>query len=194
LTFWFGATVYLSLNNLLTDFTVLPPPMAIAMTIPVMIGLWMLFRVETFQRIMMRLPLYGIIGIQMYRVLGAVFLLAWFNDEMASALSLTTGIMDVTVGLLAAFILAFRINNRALLIGWNILGLADFAYSVTLSLFAAPTVIQVIDLHGVELLAQQPLSLISLWAVPLSILLHSVALYQLTQSKSSVITQGVLTI
>jgi hypothetical protein len=103
---------------------------------------------------------------------------------------LPAGIADVLVGTLAvpiAFALASGSEtSRRAAIAWNVFGLADFAFGITVS--------TAIGLHLIETgfptaISGYPLVMIGAFGVPQSILLHLVSLRQLMR-RSPTISQG----
>lgn len=176
----------------LSDFTRFPPPLAIGITLPVTVGLVLLLTSSQFRNTLRRLPLSLLVGIQVYRVFGGAFLIAGLRGEMTLLLAIPTGLLDVSIGvsaLLVARLLQRRQGHRAARI-WNVIGLLDFAYSVTFTLLAAPGLFQVLRLNpGVELMGTTPFLFIALWAVPLSILLHAFTLFALSPRSQASTTQ-----
>lgn len=178
---WLLSCLVLTLSGVTADFSSLFSPLSMAMTTPVIIGLLLIWRLAWLRQLIAALPIQAVIGIQVYRVLGVIFLLGWLSGELPSALGLPTALFDLSIGISAPLVglLAAR-GLRRFAVLWNVLGLLDFAYSVTLGVLAGPLALIALT-PGPELLSALPLSLIVVWAVPLSILLHSIALIKLAQ-------------
>jgi hypothetical protein len=182
---WFGAVVWFSGQPAVQDLASLPPPMTLVITIPLVIGLGLMF-LPAWRRFLANLPQDWLIGLQVYRVLGYSFLVAWTLEIFPTELGLITGLMDILIGLSALWVvrlLGRPAGRRAALI-WNVFGLLDFAWAVPLVLLAAPTSFQVLQLNpGVEAMGTQPFVLIAMWAVPFSILLHAASLLNLARTE-----------
>ena len=103
---------------------------------------------------------------------------------MAPVFALPAGIGDVTVGLLALpaayYLAAGGRGRRDAAIGWNVLGLLDFAIAISIGILSAPGPLQLIVPDRPSIGAgTYPLVLIPTFAVPSSILLHALSLRQL---------------
>lgn len=180
---WFGAVVWISGQAFVQDFSSLPPPMAVVITIPIVVGLGLLF-VPSHRTFLSRIPQGWLIGLQVYRVLGYSFLVAAMMKILPAELGLVTGVMDIAIGLMALWIVRQlrRPAGRSAALVWNVFGLLDFAWAVPLVLLAAPTAIQVLNLSpGIEAMGTQPFALIAMWALPFSILLHAASLVKLVR-------------
>ena len=68
---------------------------------PVLIGLVLLTRSEHIASLIDAMPPSWLIGLQLYRVFGGIFLVNWMHGAIPAALALPAGFGDVTVGLLA---------------------------------------------------------------------------------------------
>jgi hypothetical protein len=184
---WFALLCLLAWSDVFSDVQSILPPAAIAITIPIVVIVFLLWREGWLRRIVRSLSLQWLIGIQLYRVLGAVFLLGWLSGELPSELGLPTFILDLTIGLTAipVAILSQRRERRGLVVAWNIVGLLDFAYSISLTLLALPGLSLISMNPSPALIGQLPLSLIAVWAVPLSIALHLFTLFKLRESAAA---------
>ena len=127
-------------------------------------------------------------AIQMWRVLGGVFLVLYAFGLLPALFAWPAGLGDMAVGVAALFVLRAMLVNAS---GWprrvrwlNLAGLTDFAAAVgtgvltsnsTLGLLADPT--PWADLGAL------PLSLIPTFAVPLWIVAHMIALLQLRRPR-----------
>jgi len=136
------------------------------------------------------MPASWLVGLQVYRILGGIFLVGWARGAIPGIFALPAGIGDVTTGLLAlpvAYLLASRNRDGVRpAIAWNIFGLLDFAIAVGIGLATAPGPLQVIvpsiPNTGVGL---YPTVLIPAFAVPSSILLHVLSLRQLRRRRTA---------
>lgn len=183
---WFGAIVWLCNQAVVRDFVSLPPPMAVVITIPIVVGLGLLF-VPAWRTFLIRMPQGWLIGLQGYRVLGYSFLAAALSRILPAELGLVTGVMDIAIGVTALWVIRQlgRPTGRRAALVWNVFGLLDFAWAVSLVLLAAPTAIQVLTLSpGVEAMGTQPFALLAMWALPFSILLHAASLLKLVRTGS----------
>jgi len=126
---------------------------------------------------LMRLDLAALIGAQVFRVVGVLFLVAWSAGVLPGGFALPAGIGDVAVGLTAPFVatVVARRRSRSMMLAWlwAILGTTDLIAAVTLGvlhggpplgLFSGPITTSAV--------AHYPLSLIPTFGVPLALLFH----------------------
>src|SRR5215467_14246900 len=138
-------------------------------------------------------PLSWLVGIQVYRVLGLVFLLAWSRGFLPGYFALPAGIGDPLVGVLAIpLALGLRSDSpviRRLALGWNILGIVDLVNAVILGVTSAVVQLQAAPSSGsaaaLSPLLLYPLVLVPTFGVPLALILHSLSIRQLGRRGAS---------
>jgi hypothetical protein len=159
------------------------PTLPLAFLLPVLVGLPILLRSRTLGVVLDATPPSWLIGLQVYRVFGSVFLVTWAAGGLPTVFALPAGIGDTLVGLLALPVAVYVQSGmpgwRRFGIGWNLLGLLDLITALTLGSLTAPGPFQRIIPDHVSTISAYPLVLIPAFAVPLSILLHAVSLRQL---------------
>jgi len=183
---WLAADVGLAAAGAFaTNHSTLVPVIAFGIAVPIAVGVWMLSRVSAVSDAAGRLSLPWIVGVQTYRVVGAVFLVAWALGLMPAVFALPAGIGDVAIGLAAPFV-ASRIGRdpsqaRRAAVAWNVAGIADLVLAVTLGFLSSPSRFQQLALSQANThITRMPFVLVPVFAVPLSVLLHVVALRRLT--------------
>jgi hypothetical protein len=160
------------------------PALPIAIFLPVLIGLPLLLRSKRMATLLDAIPASWLVGLQVYRVFGGIFLVAWSRGAISGTFALPAGMGDVLVGLLAlpvAYLLYAGVPAaRQVAIGWNILGLVDFAIAIGIGILSAPGPLQLIvpDRPNAQL-GTFPTVMIPAFAVPSSILIHALSLRQL---------------
>ena len=151
------------------------------MTLPLMVLVFGWYRSPAFRGFLEAIPLPMLIGTQVYRLAGVIFL--WMRAEglLPPEIGVFTGCADLVIGI-TALPLAWAVASttsgvRWLALGWNLFGIADFLFSVSM-----------VSLSFVGVLAMQPdpvriglhpLALISLFQLPLSMAIHLFALRRL---------------
>jgi len=166
------------------------PLVPLAIFLPVIIGAPILLRSKRIGEVLDAMPASWLVGLQVYRVLGGIFLVGWARGVIPGIFALPAGIGDVTTGLLAlpvAYLLVSRNGDGVRpAIAWNIFGLLDFTIAIGIGLATAPGPLQVIvpsiPNTGVGL---YPAVLIPAFAVPSSILLHVLSLRQLRRRRAA---------
>jgi hypothetical protein len=160
------------------------PGIVAGIFVPFLIGLWLLSRSSRAERLGGSPALERLIGCQVYRLAGAVFLLAWARGVLPAAFAIPAGIGDICVGgsapLVASRVARERDGWHRLAVGWNIAGLADLAMAITLGALTSPSTFHPATLGSPGYLTSRlPLVLVPVFAVPLSALLHVVTLRRL---------------
>jgi hypothetical protein len=77
----------------------LPPRIPITLLGTLLVG-YLLLLLPTFRRIVAAVPQHWLIGVQTFRILGAVFLVRYFAGQLPGLFALPAGIGDVATGLL----------------------------------------------------------------------------------------------
>ena len=162
------------------------PALPIAIFGPVLLAVPLLLRSRRVAATLDAMPAWWLVGLQAYRVFGGIFLVAWLRGEISGMFALPAGLGDVLVGLLAlpvaALLHAGYPGARTVAIAWNVLGLCDFAIAIAIGILSAPGPLQVIvpDAPNGQL-GTFPTVMIPAFAVPSSIILHVLSLWQLTR-------------
>ena len=186
-TLWLAIIWSGAVNGVFRPGNNTPPLIPFAIFLPVIVGVPILLRSKRIGDVLDAMPASWLIGLQVYRVFGSIFLVGWARGAVPGIFALPAGIGDVTTGLLAlpvAYYLASR-NGDAVrgAIAWNIFGLVDFTIAVGIGLTITPGPLQLIvpsiPNTGVGL---YPTVLIPAFAVPSSILLHVLSLRQLRRA------------
>lgn len=147
----------------------------------------------TLRRIVAATPLPSLIGIQFYRVLGAVFLVLMALGQLPASFAVPAGWGDVAVGLaapLVAVAVARQASGaRALGLVWNLVGLLDLLVAVGMGTGRlAPYLMPELGTHvpPAAAMGMFPLILVPTFAVPLSVALHLITLGRLRNAHAGV--------
>jgi hypothetical protein len=187
-TLWLAVIWSAGINGVFRPGNSTLPLVPFAIFVPVIVGVPILLRSKRIGEVLDAMPASWLVGIQVYRILGGIFLVGWARGVVPGLFALPAGIGDVTTGLLAlpvAYSLASRYGDAARAgIAWNIFGLVDFTIAVGIGLATAPGpfqfIVPSIPNTGVGL---YPTVLIPAFAVPSSILLHVLSLRQLRRAR-----------
>ena len=136
-----------------------------------------LYSMPLLQQIADSIPVHWLVGIQIFRVMGIGFLSFYSLGLIPGEFALPTGWGDVFVGVtalpVAYFLWAKKSFAKQLAIWWNWLGIADLTLAISLGIVTFPRPFQMFPTSpDNELIALFPLVMVSLFAVPLSLLLH----------------------
>ena len=183
-TLWLAVIWSGAINGVFRPGAVPFPLLPIAIFLPVIIGTPILLRSKRVGQVLDAMPSTWLVALQLYRVFGAIFLVAWVRGVAPGAFALPAGIGDVITGLLAVPIAislaAGTLEARKAAIAWNIFGLADFAVAVFMGMVTSPGPFQLIVPSVPSIGAgTYPTVMVPAFAVPSSILLHALSLRQL---------------
>ena len=135
-------------------------------------------------------PLWGLAGLQIYRIGGVAFLYALQDGRMPPVLALSAGILDVVVAVSAlgvAYLLRRGIGRRPA-IAWNLIGLTDFMIAI---LLVAGSILGLLTLTPApSAIGQSPFVLISLFQLPLAVIVHIEMLRRLLGARTAADVQG----
>ena len=132
----------------------------------------------TWRRVVDAIPGESLISVQIFRLIGGIFLPLYAMGSLPRHFALPAGWGDLAVGL-AAPLVALSVRNRvhgarALALGWNLFGLVDLLAAVGLGTGYLPLALQ----PGLQVAPTAtamtffPLVLIPTFAVPLGFILH----------------------
>ncbi len=160
------------------------PPILFAALLPVVVGLWLIFRSQAMAKVADATPLPWLVGVQFYRVIGALFLVMWGLGQLPWQFALPAGAGDVLVGVLAIPVAWAAAKgskaSRTAAYWWNVLGIADFVVAMTTGFLTSPTRFQLLAINHPNLLVSRfPLVMIPAFMVPLSSIMHGICLWKL---------------
>lgn len=160
------------------------PTIEFGLLLPMIAGVLLYWRSALLRRLVAAASQGLIVGVQIYRVLGVIFLILLAGGVMPRVFALPAGAGDVAVGLIApvaAFVLTRGFAGSTALVGaWNVLGLVDLAVAVTTGFLSSPSPLQLFAFDNPNtLITAFPLVLIPVFLVPLAVLLHLASLAKL---------------
>jgi hypothetical protein len=186
---WLGAALLLApapASLLARDSFYLTPLIPFFVVVPPTIVLLALWRSSTLRRVLAAASLPALIGVQFYRSLGVLFVILLALGQLPAHFAVPAGWGDIAVGLtapLVALALARGVRGgRTLAIGWNVFGLLDLAVAIGMGTgFLAPFLVPDLGprVSPAPAMGVFPMVLVPTFAVPVSVLLHLVALVRL---------------
>lgn len=151
-----------------------PPRIAIAQLSILLIGLLLLFS-KTFKAVLRAIPLYWTVGVQAFRILGGLFIVAHFQGKIPGSFAYPVGIGDILVGITAPFVAYAYYKDkekaRPYVYAWNIFGVLDFFDALALGSIISPSAITTL-----------PLVIIPAFGVPRNFALHMYTFWQLRKN------------
>ena len=185
---WFGAALLLApspASLLGRDRSFLTPIIPILDAVSITIALLTIWRSSSLRRVIAAIPLPTLHALQVFRVIGAVFLILLAQGQVPAHFALPAGWGDVAVGLtapLVALALARSAGGaRPLAISWNVVGLLDLFVAVGMGTgFLAPILLGM-RVQPTAAMGVFPMIMVPTFAVPMSMLLHLIALSALSR-------------
>ena len=195
LTIWIATVWTLAANGVFQQALGKVPVLPIAIVLPMLIGFVALTRSKGVATLLDATPPSWLVGVQVYRILGSMFLVYWIRDAIPGAFALPAGIGDVATGLLAlpaaVWVASGSPIGQKIGIRWNLLGLVDFAVAVTMGMLTSPGPAHLLARdHPNTLIATFPTVMVPAFAVPFSTLLHVLSLRQLKRLQGTATTAG----
>ncbi len=159
-------------------------PLPVATFAPVLIGLVLLMRSKRVTAVLDAAPPSWLVGVQVFRIFGGIFLVNWALGSLPGVFALPAGIGDTLVGVLAlpvAFYLSTGTSiGRRAGIAWNLLGLTDLAIAIAMGTLTSPGRLHLLSLNQPNVLVgTYPTVMVPAFGVPTSIILHILSLWQL---------------
>ena len=185
---WFVVAVVTSIAEYYRPSSGSPPTIQYGLLAPIVVGVLLFRSWPLLRRALALVPSSWLVGVQLYRVLGVIFLVLYADGHLPGLFALPAGLGDTLVGILAPFVAVSvarspRQSSRRVLL-WNVLGITDLMVAVTMGVLTSPSRIQIAAFDRPSgLVSVFPLSLIPVFAVPLSILLHIASLQRLRQDE-----------
>ena len=145
------------------------------------LGMKFISRSQIFSKVIDSLPNHWIIGIQIYRLLGIIFIFLYLAGSMPAEFAIPAGVGDMIVGLSAPVVAYFILKKfqfaKKIAVLWNYVGIADLIIAMIMGPLTAPTLVQMLSFDAPnELIISYPLVTIPTFAVPFAFLLHLISL------------------
>ena len=157
-----------------------PPPVGIALALVLLVLAVCLLISPSLRRLLTNQR--HLILLNLWRLVGVVFLMLMANGQMPALWALPAGIGDVIVGAAAPWIArgVETPQGRQRAIIFTLFGMADLVVAVGLGVMTSPGPAQVFQTTPTsELATRFPLVLVPTFLVPLAFVLHVISLWQL---------------
>jgi hypothetical protein len=160
------------------------PTIQYGILLPILVGALLIWRSETTKHIIAAVPQQWLVGVQLYRALGVIFLILYATGKLPGQFAWPAGLGDIAIGLSAPLVgLAYaRAPHKAagLVVAWNMLGILDLIVAVGTAFMTAPSRFVSLEVQPTsDLMTVLPMALIPVYLVPLSIVLHLASLTKL---------------
>jgi hypothetical protein len=170
------------------------PTIQFGLLIPIVAGVLLFFLWRPLRRVIEVVPQQWLVGVQLYRTLGVIFLVLYAIGRLPAAFAIPAGGGDVLVGLLAPLVAIAQTrklrNANSLLRAWNLLGLADLVVALTTGFLTSPSALQRLAFDAPNvLISRYPLVIVPVFLVPIAILLHLASLQKLRHAENAQTTR-----
>ncbi len=181
---WFAVSWLLSQANVFSVGVNELPRIEFALLIPIIAGLVLMLRTASGRAVVAATPQSWLVGLQVYRALGFMFLVLWAQGKMPGEFAIPAAIGDIIVGVTAPFVAWLNARNapsaNTVTRLWNLFGIADLVVAVTTGFLTSPSPVQMLALDRPNLLiTEYPIVMVPAFLVPLSIILHGLSLWKL---------------
>lgn len=165
------------------------PRIQYALLVPIIAGSWWILSSPRLRAVVTAVPQSWLVGVQVYRALGAMFLLLWARGQMPGEFAIPAGTGDVIVGVTAPFVAWLNARGAPAAASvtriWNVFGILDLVVAVTTGFLTSPSPLQTLAFEQPNLLIiAYPLVMVPAFLVPLSIILHILSLWKLDRSRA----------
>lgn len=191
---WLGAALTLAPapDTLLTqDPYALTPLIPVFVVLPIAIALATVLLSPALRRVFAAVSLPAIIGVQVYRLIGMVFVVLLALGQLPAHFAVPAGWGDIAVGvsapLVALALLRGLRGSLALATAWNVFGLMDLVVAVGMGTgLLAPLLVPGLGprVPSAAAMGVFPLVMVPMFLVPMSVLLHLIALGRLWQARA----------
>lgn len=178
---WFFLVVVASVSGWFDAPRGQPPVLlGLAVWVPVLLGFVLFFTSRTFRHFARSVNPVTITALQSYRVIGVAMLVLYSWHRLPALFALPAGWGDIFIGItapLAALALASGSRSgKVTFILWNVLGILDLVDALVLGIVIPVGLLPTaIDTSAMSLFG---MSLITVYLVPISLLLHFIGLSQ----------------
>jgi hypothetical protein len=199
LLLWLSLAIALGKSGVLIGRagTLLPTiTLGASIAVPLLAGALLLYRSTTLSAVVAAVPLSWLVGIQFYRIIGAVFVVLYALDLQPGEFALPAGWGDVAVGLCAPVVAYLAVRGargwRLATTSWNALGILDLVIALTTGFLSSPSSLQTLALANPnELITTFPIVLVPLFGVPLFLVLHLAVFMRLRASPPAIARERV---
>ncbi|MBV9229313.1 MAG: hypothetical protein JOZ18_08360 [Chloroflexi bacterium] len=170
---WFAVTPLLAQSGFFSAGGVGIP---LALVLTLLFGFALMFSL-TFRQLLTITPMHWIIGIQVFRVLGGIWLIGYAQGQLPGLFALPAGIGDTLTGLTAPVVAYWFYKNgkgaRLIAFIWCLFGTLDLLNAITLANLSNATAVGVL-----------PFVLIPAFGVPRSLVLHGYTFWLLGKRRT----------
>ena len=165
-----------------------PFPIIIGFTVPIIVFLAALGLFRAFRQFVLAADLIVITAIQAWRFAGIGFIALHVQGALPGLFAWPAGLGDIAIGVTAPWVILALIQrpdfkNSPLFVIWNLLGILDLVVAVATGALSSGLAPSIAGEVTTEPMARLPLLLIPAYFVPIFIMLHLAALFQVSSKR-----------
>ena len=189
---WLLAVFAIATSGGFVTSTGMPPlPVIAGVMLPIVAFIALYFVSNRFRSFVLAADLRRLTGMQAWRAGGFTFLALYAYGVLPGLFAWPAGLGDMAIGLTAPWIAAELTRNPAFAYTrgfafWNGLGVLDLAIAVSLG-GAASGVVPGLTPVSTGAMAQLPLVLVPAFLVPLFVMMHLSAFFQIVQMRARIV-------
>src|SRR5262245_31440550 len=191
---WLAAAITLGAMGIYHVTSGDSPTIQYGILLPILIGAVMIWRWEAAKRVLHAVPQQWLVGVQVFRALGAIFLILSATGTLPRLFALPAGLGDTVVGLLAPVVgLAYaRAPQKAagLVAAGNVLGVLDLTDALGLGFLSLSSRYAFEVQPNSDMVTILPLVLIPIYLVPLFFVFHLASLAKLSRETGAFQSHG----
>ena len=190
LAIWFAMVFLFAANEAFVRPPEVPPfPILLGATVPLAVFVAAYLGSEAFRAFILAADLRLLTAIQAWRAGGLGFLALHAYGILPGLFAWPAGLGDIAIGVTAPWVALALIRRPAfaysrLFLIWNLLGILDLVVAVSTGALSSGFVAGLVGIVTTAPMAQLPLVLIPAYLVPLFIMLHLTALFQVRRLKA----------
>lgn len=168
-----------------------PVAVALAVVVPPVVAVWRALRSERFRAWARSLDLAFLTLLQSWRVVGIAFLALAATGSLPDGFAVPAGLGDLAVGVTAPVVALYVVGRgragRWIYLAWAAFGILDLVVAVALGVLYSDSRIGLLSADiGTGLMQDLPMILIPGFGVPLALVLHVIALINLSRDNPPV--------
>jgi len=185
---WYGLLYLLNSQNTFQIRPDMPPRLLQPVILGLVVPSLLFGFIRPLRELMFAIPLTWIVGIQVFRIIGAIFLVLFFLGYMPAIFGVPFAIGDMIIGV-TALPLAYLIGKRhpralAWTVAWAIFGMADHLLAFGIGFLSSPGPLRHLTSFGDTnpILTMYPMVIFPTFRVPLGLFLNIFVLWKVRRA------------
>jgi hypothetical protein len=186
---WFALVATLATTQAVSGPSRLPA-LGLVILLPVVVLAFTVLKAPSLRERLERIPLTLLVGVNVVRILGVMFLLLHAAGRLPAPFAPVAGWGDILVGVLAVPV-AWLVHTRGraargVVLAWNTLGMADLIAAIGLGVLSSPGRLQLIHTESSStIMTTLPWLLIPAFLVPILFASHLAIFHRLRAARSA---------